>query len=442
LVLANGFLFTALIVIPHALTFPGAFTPTGLLGAGLQSTAWLYYFWHAGAPLAVVGYVLLKDADIKAGKSQRPPAVVISWSMALVILIVCVLTRVAIEADTFLPRIMAGSVEANRTVLALIGLLIASLNAVALVLLWLRRRSVLDLWLMVMCCAWLVETLVTAFVSGRFTFGFYASRLYAFVAVFSVLLALLSETMTLYSSLVYSALTRRSNSEGRQIAMDAMAASIAHEVNQPIGAMSFNSEAALMLLSQTPPDIDEARAALEAIVSDGARAATVIASLRSMFKRDAPQRTRFDVNDLLQEVLKLVDADLWSHKITVSIELRKPLPQLLADRVQLQQVFLNLFMNEIEAMRPVTDRFRLLRIKSDFIQDRSGVLITVEDSGTGIVRADKDRIFEPFFSTKSTGTGIGLAICKSIVEAHGGHLRASANHPHGAIFHVALPEGE
>ena len=138
----------------------------------------------------------------------------------------------------------------------------------------------------------------------------------------------------------------------------------------------------------------------------------------------------------------MVDADLWSHKIAVSIELRKPLPQLLADRVQLQQVFLNLFMNAIEAMRPVTDRARLLRIRSDFIQDHSGVLITVEDSGTGILPTDKDRIFEPFFSTKSTGTGIGLAICKSIVEAHGGHLRASANHPHGTIFHVALPEGE
>jgi signal transduction histidine kinase len=99
-------------------------------------------------------------------------------------------------------------------------------------------------------------------------------------------------------------------------------------------------------------------------------------------------------------------------------------------------------MNAIEAMRPVTDRVRLLRIRSDFIQGRSGVLITVEDSGTGIVPANKDRIFEPFFSTKSTGTGIGLAICKSIIEAHGGHLRASANHPHVAIFHVALPEGE
>jgi signal transduction histidine kinase len=115
---------------------------------------------------------------------------------------------------------------------------------------------------------------------------------------------------------------------------------------------------------------------------------------------------------------------------------------LLADRVQLQQVFLNLFMNAIEAMRPVTDRVRQLRISSDFIQDRSGVLITVADSGPGIELTDKNRIFEPFYSTKSTGTGIGLAICKSIVEAHGGLLRASANHPHGAIFHVALPEGE
>jgi signal transduction histidine kinase len=103
---------------------------------------------------------------------------------------------------------------------------------------------------------------------------------------------------------------------------------------------------------------------------------------------------------------------------------------------------LNLLTNAIEAMRPVTDRARVLRIRSDFVQDHSGVIVTVEDSGTGIVAADKDRIFEPFFSTKSTGTGIGLSICKSIVEAHGGHLRASANHPNGAIFHVALPEGE
>jgi signal transduction histidine kinase len=441
LVLAVGFLYTAFIVIPHALTFPGAFAPTGLLGAGLQTTAWIYYFWHAGAPVAVIAYVLLKDEDKSAGREWSSAAIV-GWSVALMALTVFVLSWVAIEADTWLPRIMDGTVKANRDVLLLIGVLTASLNAVALMLLWFRRRSVLDLSLMVMCCAWLAETVVTASVTGRFTFGYYASRLYSFVAVFSVLLVLLSETMALYSNLVYSTLRRRSNQEGRKIAMDAMAASIAHEVTQPIAAMTNNSHAALILLAGTPPNIEEARAALDAIVSDGDRASAVITSLRAMFKRETNQRSRIDANNIVQEALKLVDADLRSRQVTVSTELREGLPHLFADRAQLQQVFLNLFTNAIEAMRTVTDGVRLLRIKSDFIQERSGILITVEDSGLGIDSKDKKRILEPFFSTKPTGTGIGLAICQSIIEAHGGHIRVSDNHPRGAIFHVALPEAE
>ena len=134
-----------------------------------------------------------------------------------------------------------------------------SLNIVTLALLWFRRRSVLDLWLMVMCCAWLVESTITAFLSARFTVGFYASRIYAFVAVFSVLLILLSETLTLYANLAQSAMRRRSNREGRQVAMDAMAASIAHEVKQPITAMTFNSDAGLEFLAETPPNINKAR---------------------------------------------------------------------------------------------------------------------------------------------------------------------------------------
>ena len=135
----------------------------------------------------------------------------------------------------------------------------------------------------------------------------------------------------------------------------------------------------------------------------------------------------------------MVDIDLRTQRVSVSIELREGLPQLLADRGQLQQVFLNLIMNAIDAMRSVTDRVRLLRIRSDNGQESSSVLVTIEDSGTGIEKNDKDRIFEPFFTTKSTGTGVGLAICRSIVEAHGGSLRASPNNPHGTIFYVALP---
>ena len=440
LVLANGFLFTALIVVPHLLTFPGAFTPTGLLGAGLQTTAWLYFFWHAGSPLTVIGYALLKDTE----KSKAPPRfsakAVIIFGIVLMFSVACGLTYVAVEADELLPRLMASTIEANKPNLVLSGVFLGSLCGIALLLLGLRRRTVLDLWLMVMCCAWLAEIVVTSSISTRFSFGFYASRLFSFFAVFSVLLILLSETMSLYANLIYSTLRRRSSREGRQIAMDAMAASVAHEVNQPIAAMTFNSEAALLLLGQKPPNLDEARAALEAIVADGARAGAVVASLRAMFKRDTHQRVGIDVNELLEDVLKIVDTDIRSQQILVSTELAGSLGRVFADRAQLQQVFLNLFVNAIEAMRGITDRVRLLQIKSDVIQGKSGILVTIADSGPGIESKDKSRILEPFFSTKATGTGIGLAICKSIVEAHGGHIRVSDNHPRGAIFHVALPD--
>lgn len=440
LVLANGFLFTALIVVPHLLTFPGAFTPTGLLGAGLQTTAWLYFFWHAGSPLTVIGYALLKDTE----KSKAPPRfsakAVIIFGIVLMFSVACGLTYVAVEADELLPRLMASTIEANKPNLVLSGVFLGSLCGIALLLLGLRRRTVLDLWLMVMCCAWLAEIVVTSSISTRFSFGFYASRLFSFFAVFSVLLILLSETMSLYANLIYSTLRRRSSREGRQIAMDAMAASVAHEVNQPIAAMTFNSEAALLLLEQKPPNLDEARAALEAIVADGARAGAVVAGLRAMFKRDTHQRVRIDVNELLQDVLKIVDTEIRSQQVLVSTELAGSIGRVFADRAQLQQVFLNLFVNAIEAMRGITDRARVLQIKSDVIQGKSGILVTVGDSGPGIDSKDKTRILEPFFSTKATGTGIGLAICKSIIEAHGGHIRVSDNHPRGAIFHVALPD--
>jgi signal transduction histidine kinase len=442
LVLASGFLYTALIVIPHALTFPGAFAPAGLLGAGLQSPPWLYIFWHAGSPIAVIGYVLLRDLDQRTNTSQRSPALLIGWSVAVVISMVFVLTWLAIRADEFLPSLFVNVRDANRIPFLLTGEFLALLNAATLVLLWSKRRTVLDLWLMVMCCAWLAETVVLGYAPGRFTVRFYGGRIYAFVAVFTVLLILLSETTVLYANLVHSALRRRSGREGRQIAIDTMAASIAHEVSQPVGAIGLNSSAALMALAKTPPDIDEARAAVDAISDDTTRMANVIASLRAMYKSDAHKREHFDVNELLREVLTVVDVDVLTQRVSVSTELCETLPHLLADRIQLRQVFLNLCMNAIEAMRAVTDRSRQLRIRSEFIQEPFGVLVAVEDSGPGIGSKDEERIFEPFYSTKSTGMGIGLAICRSIIESHGGHLRASGNRPHGAIFHVALPAGE
>jgi len=158
-----------------------------------------------------------------------------------------------------------------------------------------------------------------------------------------------------------------------------------------------------------------------------------------MFKKSAHVRASFDANDLIHESLAMLDIDLQAQHILVSTELGAGLPPLVADRSQLQQVFLNLIMNAIEAMRPITDRARSLRIASGLNPESTEMLITIEDTGSGINKQAQDRIFEPFFTTKSSGTGIGLTICRSIIDSHGGSLRASANNPHGTILEVVLP---
>jgi signal transduction histidine kinase len=437
LVLASGYLFTGLIVIPHALTFPGAFAPTGLLGGGVQSTAWLYHLWKVSLPVAVIVYVLLKDADRGTSTPQRSPVAVIGWTVAAVIVIACGVTWVATAREWLLPSIRGATVTRH-----LVGGLDISLIAVALALLWLRRRSVLDLWLMVMCCTLLLEiSTAIMLVDTRYSLGFYGSRFYSLIATMLVLLVLLSETTILYAHLARSMMRQRGEREARQTAMDAMAASIVHEINQPLGAIVANGNAGLRWLVRATPELDEVSAALKRIVDDGHRVNEVISSIRSMFKKDIHGRALLDANDLVREVLKIIELDLRIQGVSVATELRDGLPQLLADRGQLQQVLLNLIMNAIEAMAPVKDRARVLRIRSDVIQASSGVLLTIEDSGTGIDRKDKDRIFEPFYTTKSTGTGIGLAICRSIIDSHGGSLQVSANNPYGTIFHVALSSG-
>ena len=443
LALASGYLFTALIVIPHALIFPGAFTPTGLIHAGLQSSAWLYTFWHAGLPLAVIGYVLLRDADSATNMSDRSLVAVIGLSVAAVIGMVCGLTWIATAGDWLLPRIFLDTVHADPSRIWQTGAVDLSLTAVALALLWFRRRSVLDLWLMVMCCTWLLELTMTAvLLNTRYSLGWYASRIYTLTASIVVLLVLLSETTALYANLARSVMRQRGARAARQIAMDAMAASIAHEVSQPLSAIVTNANAGLRWLTSVTPDVNEARASFENIVNDGRRASEVIGGIRSMFKKEAHGRLLLGANDLVREVLTMVDHELRIHRVSVTTDLRNGLPQLFADRGQLQQVFLNLILNAIEAMDSVTDRARVLRVSSDSNQESSDVVVTVEDSGTGIGGKDKDRIFEPFFTTKSTGTGIGLSICRVIIESHGGSLRVSTSKPYGTIFQVTLPTGD
>jgi PAS domain S-box-containing protein len=217
-----------------------------------------------------------------------------------------------------------------------------------------------------------------------------------------------------------------------------LAASIAHEVNQPLAAVVANAEACLRWLRRGTPDVDAACRSVEWIIDDGNRASEVIRRVRALANKTEIEKVPLDVNEIIREVITLVQHELISHRVSLQMELAPALPTVLGDRVQLQQVIINLVMNGIEAMQSVTDRRRELVVRSG--QDESGqALISVVDCGVGIVAENVDRLFNPFFTTKSGGMGMGLSICRSIVEAHGGRLLAAANVPHGAAFQFTLP---
>jgi PAS domain S-box-containing protein len=224
----------------------------------------------------------------------------------------------------------------------------------------------------------------------------------------------------------------------RQTTMGAMTASIAHEVNQPLAAIVTNANAGLRWLARAEPDLDEARALLKRIVDDGHRASEVIASIRSMFGKDRGEKSSVSVNELIGEVTAVVHGEIESHQVTLQCQLREDLPSVMAEQIQLQQVLLNLIMNAVDAMSSVTDRERVLIVKTD-ISEYDHVLITLEDSGTGIEPNHMDRIFDAFFTTKASGMGMGLSICRSIIESHDGRLWASSRSPHGSIFYIKLP---
>ena len=217
-----------------------------------------------------------------------------------------------------------------------------------------------------------------------------------------------------------------------------LTASISHEVSQPLAAVVNAAAACRRWLDGGTPNLDEARSAVDWIIKESHRASEVIRRVRALANKTDLEKVPLDINDVVKEVIALVQREMDSHQVSSRIELAPALPMILGDRVQLQQVIINLVMNGIEAMQSVSDRPRELVIRSQ--QDESHrVLVTVTDSGVGISAENADRLFNAFFTTKSSGMGMGLSICRSIVEAHGGRLWTTANAPHGATFQFTLP---
>jgi len=222
----------------------------------------------------------------------------------------------------------------------------------------------------------------------------------------------------------------------RVTSLGQLTASIAHEINQPLAAVVINANACVRWLARDAPDLEEARAAARRSVESATRASETINRVRQLFKKGAPQRELVDVNEAIQEIIALVRGELARHSISVRTELAADLPRIMGDRVQLQQLIMNLMINGIDAMKGV-DGARELFVRSQRGED-DHLLVSVGDTGVRLP-SQRDRVFDAFFTTKVQGTGMGLSISRSIVESHGGRLWAAANSPRGASFHLTLP---
>jgi signal transduction histidine kinase len=438
LVLAGGYLFTGVVVIPYALTFPGAFAPTGLLGADLQTAGLLFVAWHVGLPIAVTAYALLRDTRAHAQTVQAPVRMAIAATAAAAALLALLATWMAINHTGLFPQVAVDDVRFTRETLPLAVTVAFSIAAVVLLLA--KQLSVLDLWLLVVCFARLLDSVLTYLTETRYTGAWYGNRVIRVVSANLVLFVLLAETTRLYANLASSILAQRRERDRRTMTMDALSSAIEHEMRQPLGAIAANASAAQLFVERHPSDVEGAREALVAITDDVLRANDVLRAVRRLFTSRERALEPLDVNRLVQETLSHARIELQSLDVAVQLHLADGLPEVRGDRRQLQEVLLNLIHNATEAMRHCARGAGILRIASRRLDGRQ-VEITVADTGTGIDEKDAERIFEPFYTTKPEGPGMGLAICRSIVERHGGVVSAGPGSPGGSVFRVVLPSG-
>jgi signal transduction histidine kinase len=436
LVVASGYLFTALIIVPYILSFPGVLAPAGLVG-GVQTAAWLYVTWHCGFAMFVLGYAVSKDKDPGKELWQGKAGSAILGSVAGTAAIAAAAAFLCIADAAVLPHIMLDPLRFGPAWPYLVGAPIAVTSVSALIALWLRRRSILDLWLMVVMCLYLIEIPLSYYPAPiRFSTGWYAVRIIGFLSSTIVLTVLLYEITKLYARLLRAVHGQHRERQARLMTGDAVAASIAHELRQPLTAMVTAADAGLRFLDRPLPNLEKAKAALNQIVGDGHRAGALVGNIRANFKSDVRERISFDLNELIQEALALAHDDLQKHGILIRAEPNGHLRPVTGNRIQLQQVLLNLITNAIDSMA-AKEEPRILSVRSETYEG-DHVKVSVADTGLGISSKDADRMFNPLFTTKSDGMGMGLAICRSIIEAHEGRLWFVPNNPQGAVFQFTL----
>ena len=438
LVLAAGYLFSGLLVVPWALTFPGVFATLDL-DAGLQSTAAIAALRRLGFPVFVLAYALLRTHNPSIPDAIASVRAYVAGSVVGVVAFTCGATWLIATQQDLLPAMMTDTANVGEAwgyvPSAAIALYLSGLAALR----W-RGCSTLDFWLTTVLVALLIEIVLLSYVSAgiRLSIGWWVGRLCGLTSASIVLLVLLSESTRLHARLTRAVAAERRSRANRLTAMEALSASIAHEVNQPLASMVTNADAGLRWLGGRSPDPAEVKAALQRIVSEGHRASKVVDGIRTMFRKDARERVPLDLNQQIAEVLQHNRSELLLARVCVETGLDPRLPAVIGNPVQLQQVVSNLVSNAIDAMASPSGRPQVLRVTSR-PHEFGEVLVSVEDTGPGLDPREGERIFEPFFSTKPNGMGMGLMFCRSIVEAHGGRLWARNRPEGGAVFHFSLP---
>ena len=436
-VLASGYVFSGLLLIPYALTFPGAFSVNGLLGAKVNTTGWIAVCWRLSVPIAVILYAWLKRADAAVPPiAERPPAKILLGVLGSTTLALFV-TLLATLGHDLLPPLFANQNDVVRSSLVIVDTVVILLTIAAMGMLFRQNSSVLDLWLLVAMSAWLAQSLLNLFLHSRFTVGAYVLLGLVFVSNLVVMLALIAESNRLYARLALSTAARDRERDARLMSMDAVAAAIAHEVGQPLTAANLSASAALGWLNRPEPDAEKAVKSLRETLDSGERTFDVIRSIRATFATGAGTLSEFSLNDLARETASLMDRELAARKVSLQLSLDDDLPPIQGNRVQIQRVLINLLTNAIESLAETRGREQSIAIRSLRL-DGQNVQLDVSDSGVGISPEKMAQIFEPFFTTKSTGTGLGLSLSRTIIEEHGGRLWASSGEDRGATFHVQM----
>ena len=437
LALACGYMFSGLFAFLQTFAFPGAYAPTGLFG-DLSTAPYLFCLWHIAFPLGVIVYALSKDTAKGADVSGSSPAVVIRIAVTCVAGLTAGLTWAVTAGAGYLPSLFVNTTTQAPFTSYLTGS-IWLLSAVALVLLYARKRTVLAVWLTVTVFATFPDLALSTLMSSvRFTLGWYVARSYALLASCTVLIALLTETTMFYARLANAIVLLRRERADRLMSLEAATAAMAHELRQPLAAMRTFGSAALHWAKRSPPDLEEVRTAVTSVIDTVDRAEHVVSSMRELFKKTSNPHRMVQLNDVVRQLLSLVQRDLYANGISLTTECEPNLPQVQAEPTQLQQVVLNLVKNAIDAMDGVPRGERRLRLVTG-LDGKSAVSLCIQDSGPGITAENQDRIFDPFFTTKPTGMGMGLSICRTIIESLGGNLRLAITNDRGSSFEIVLP---